>query len=629
MAIPEHGSGGLRVGPIAAVTDWALGRHTAIGLASLVLLALSGFATYRGMSDFITGSQTGVVVSGGIAVEGMVLAIVVALTLLMWIALRETVRRQTRPWRYLATAPLYAFLFLWSVGFGYGFWWSLIAGTEATRTGLAGQAEDARDAAVRIAARLTAVQSRLDTVFRVSERQMMLEETQGGSCGVVSPPGRGPLWQARSDVRDQVDFLISDIRSNWLGSIEMELAGLNDRLSTVSAAVEGATLADRQAAFERTAAEIRGAATEIAARSNALGRAYASEMRQLSGALSAPPGDFSFTCHDPDLAARLTEAAVDAEREADVALRAASFSEGAAGVGTAVTNLWSRLGHSVASALQIPVAPLDPSNVSTGRDLTAIMAALGVDLGLLVLALLNPPRSAGGRDGLARNIARVSLVNMTTVRELARAFHIAIHDVDQLDLEKLRMHFIAHKGKSFLVTPNVYRCSDERKAGGKKGEIRRGIAMNQVAGILDEYGLVRTLSDQERKRYWQDDPRRLAANAMPEDEASELSAEALEKIRKSVEESWDTGREAGLFGKARRAMQAAGWSDGAAINPEIREVIGDGAGGLTPLLMVLEEAAKLRDQPTDPAAEPLALAAPPAQLPAPEADEDQDAAPKK
>ncbi|HEY1245926.1 MAG TPA: hypothetical protein VGF29_13960, partial [Hyphomicrobiaceae bacterium] len=37
------------------VTDYILGRNTLIGVASLMLLMISGYATWHGMRDFIIG----------------------------------------------------------------------------------------------------------------------------------------------------------------------------------------------------------------------------------------------------------------------------------------------------------------------------------------------------------------------------------------------------------------------------------------------------------------------------------------------------------------------------------------------------------------------------------------------
>ena len=186
---------------LGRVIDYLFGRNTLIAIASLMLLVISGYATWSGMQDFIVGVSTsagspaGREVPGGFTVshDWLVVAITVALTFLMWLALRETFGAQRRWHERLITFPLYLFLALWSIGFGYGFWWSLISGVEATRSGLQSLQEDARDASAAIAARLDAVKGQLDSVVSWSEGQMAREETSGGSCGVPSGAGKGPL----------------------------------------------------------------------------------------------------------------------------------------------------------------------------------------------------------------------------------------------------------------------------------------------------------------------------------------------------------------------------------------------------------------------------------------------------
>src|SRR5262249_38580972 len=162
---------------------------------------------------------------------------------------------------------LYLFLMLWSVGFGYGFWWSLIAGQEATRTGLAGLQEDARDSAAAIAARLEAVRIQLDSVVSWSDSQMTRESTSGGSCGPPSGAGRGPLFGARQSVRDSVASLRDNITKSWIIPVRADLNAL--RVSTTG--LEGGTVEERQRRFDAAAADIRGKARNIAARSNELG----------------------------------------------------------------------------------------------------------------------------------------------------------------------------------------------------------------------------------------------------------------------------------------------------------------------------------------------------------------------
>jgi hypothetical protein len=154
---------------VARTVDYLFGRNTLIGVAELMLLLIAGYATWHGMRDFIVGVSTTPTKPGGsfsLSNDLLVVMVVVTLTFLMWLMLRETFASK-RLLRYrLVTFPLYAFLALWSIGFGYGFWWSLISGEEATRTGLSGLQEDARDAAAIVSARLS--RQRRDLVRRTN-----------------------------------------------------------------------------------------------------------------------------------------------------------------------------------------------------------------------------------------------------------------------------------------------------------------------------------------------------------------------------------------------------------------------------------------------------------------------------
>ena len=217
----------------ARVADYLLGRNTLIGVASFMLLIISGYATWHGMRDFIIGvsatpTSQGPVLPGGMSISNdvLVIAVVVALTFLMWLMLRETfgAKRQLR--ERLITFPLYVFLAVWSIGFGYGFWWSLISGEEATRTGLAGLQEDARDASAIVAARLDAVRGQLDSVVSWSDSQMTREETSGGSCGTASGAGRGPLYNARRSVRDSINTLREGMTRSWLEPVQADIEQL-------------------------------------------------------------------------------------------------------------------------------------------------------------------------------------------------------------------------------------------------------------------------------------------------------------------------------------------------------------------------------------------------------------------
>src|SRR5262249_3154043 len=79
------------------LAGYLFGRNALIGVASFMLLILSGYATWHGMRDFIIGVSSaprsqGQLLPGGLSIsnDALVIAVVVALTFLMWLMLRET-----------------------------------------------------------------------------------------------------------------------------------------------------------------------------------------------------------------------------------------------------------------------------------------------------------------------------------------------------------------------------------------------------------------------------------------------------------------------------------------------------------------------------------------------------------
>ncbi len=590
----------------ARIADYLFGRNALIGLASLMLLMISGYATWHGMRDFIVGvssssGNAGREMPGGLSISNdfLVIAVVIALTFLMWLALRETFGAQRRVTERLITFPLYLFLAVWSIGFGYGFWWSLIAGEETTRAGLQGLQEDARDAAAAVAARLDAVRSQLDNVVIWSDSQMAREEGTGGSCGTASGAGRGPLYNARRSVRDTVTSLRDNMTRSWLGPIQTEL----ERLKQSAAGLDGGTIEERRQRFEAKASEIRGNARSIAARSNELGKATAAQMRTLASLVSAQPNESGFYCFDPTLAQRLRQAANQADQPVELNLREARFNEGPAGVANAIKNLWTNIGtyaSSLGSYLLSGGADTGKRTASgdpvTGRDLIALLATIGVDLGLLALVALNPP-AAGPvrRDALAATQARLHLLTPSVIRHLASAIETAIARAPRADLEWVRRHFIHHGGSSYFVIPNLFSVDQA-----DKDEELRALAMNQLAGVLDDLELVRALSASELKRFGKEEMRDSYTDLTPFRQERSADEAAQQPPAPKPWSNWFIGptwppkgggphvRNHGLLSKAQRTLDIAGWSAAAQRDVEIFRLVD--SEGLTPLLTLLNEA---------------------------------------
>jgi len=603
MAETYDGGTPQRLSGAARVIEYVFGRNALIGLASAMLLLISGYATWAGMHDFIlgvsgaTGGQ-GRATPGGFNVshDSLVVMVVITLTFLMWLALRESVGAG-RTWKErLITIPLYVFLALWSIGFGYGFWWSLIAGNEATRTGIAGLQEDARDAGAAIAARLDAVRVQLDSVVSWSDGQMAREETSGGSCGTASGAGRGPLYNARRSVRDSVTTLRDGINKSWIGPVQEELK----LLQQAAALPDTGTVEERQRVFEARASEIRGRARSIASRSNELGKSTATEMRALAAAVSIPPNQSGFSCYDPTLSQRLRQAADQADQPASPRLREAAFSEGPAGTANAIKNLWQNIGtyvaglsHYILTGGGVADHRTRDGEPITGRDLIALLATIGIDLGLLVMALLDPPRTRPDRwSRVADNYQRVS---EQTKRQLRAAIDTAIARAPNATLAWVHGHFIHHAGRSYFVIPNLYRVDKDNEK-----EQQQAIAMNQLAGVLSDLKLIECMGEPELKKAGDEEARASLTDLSVFREAFRAKEkEEGRPIRELREDEKRRIRNHGLFSKAERALDIAGWSDRAKSDVEIYRIVD--VEGLTPLLEILTER-RDKGAPSHPAA---------------------------
>lgn len=607
--------------------DYLFGRNALIAIASAMLLMISGFATWSGMNDFIIGASSagagkGREIAGGVSISHhtLVIAITIALTFLMWLALREAIGAQRRLIERLVTWPLYIFLALWSIGFGYGFWWSLIAGEEATKSGLTALQEDGREAGGAISARLDAVKGQVDSFASWSESQMQREETSGGSCGIASGAGRGPLYNARRSTRDAVAALRDTITNSWLGPVNIEL----ENLKKAATGLTDGTPEERQKQFDTMSQTIRGAARNIASRSNELGKSTAAEMRGLAESVSVAPGQPGFSCYDPTLAQRLRQAADQASEPAKLKLREAAFNEGPAGVANAVKNLWTNMGSYlgnlivyVASAGNVKPSTTAAGEPITGRDMIALLATIGIDLGLFVLALLDPPSAAPvRRDALSEAQGRLHEADPKVIRQLETAFQTAIRRAPDADIEWVRQHFVHHNGSSYFVIPNLFGV--EKEGQNSKKEELKALAMNQLAGVFDDLKLVVALTPKELQDFGREERRNsytdLSAYSTDSDQAIVVKRGEpglLDRVlrRNAVDANSPTGakriRNHGLLSKAQRTLDIAGWSKAAQSDVEIFRMVD--TEGLTPLLSVLNETNLERSEqpalsaPSDPA----------------------------
>jgi hypothetical protein len=425
---------------------------------------------------------------------------------------------------------------------------------------------------------------------------MLREEANGGSCGTTSGAGRGPLYNARRGVKDSVTTLRDGMISGWLNPVQADV----DRLKQAGDVGETGDISARQRLFEARAAAIRGQARSVAAQSNELGKSTAIEMRALANQVAIAPNQAGFTCFDPTLAERLRATAAQAERPAQLTLREADFNEGPAGVANAVKKLWANIGTYFSGAVSylLTAGRVVPGTRSgepiSGRDLIALLATIGIDLGLLSLAALNPPPAvAGRRDGLAGSHARLRLPSAAVIRQLSTAFHTAIARAPNVDLDWMRRHFLHHGACSYFVIPNLYGVESDDEQ-----EQLRALAINQLAGVLADLHLIRPLTATELKRLIREETR----SNMTDLRILEEQHARITTLREESTLPWTRWlpatltqkhdkhqvRQHGLLSKAQRVLHIAGWSPAAQSEVEVFRLVD--CEGLTPLLALFSEA---------------------------------------
>ena len=241
----------------------------------------------------------------------------------------------------------------------------------------------------------------------------------------------------------------------------------------------------------------------------------------------------------------------------------------------------------------------------------ALLATIGIDLGLLVLALLDPPTTRPDRwDGGQRAAENIHRVSQQTKQQIRSAIDTAVSRGSGVTLEWVHGHFIHHNGVSYYVIPNLFRVE---KANEK--EQQRAITMNQLAGVFSDMKLIRVMGEKELKAAGKEEERASLTDLNQFREAFRAKEQAEGRpVAGSADDKAKRIRNHGLFSKAERALDIAGWSERAKSDVEVFRI--SDVEGLTPLLEILTEkrgaAAPLTavKAETAPAAKPLAIAGP-------------------
>lgn len=383
-------------------------RDLSLNLVVLLLLVISFVATWRGLSDFVS-VQDGV--EGSLALRFLIFAIVLALTLAMYVSLRELLRR--RNWIRIVPAVLAALLYgvlaLWSIGFGYGFWWSVLAGQATSERELSAALDTLEGDITKVSARIESAQLVMASAASLSAEKAAQESREGGSCGVSSGRGEGPLFRARMETNQTVTALAQTIEDDWAKPLQTQLADLRE--VTLSGIV-----GDDRAQLELRFRRASQSASELSASAQARGESFAALLEAKADQLDDPPDDGQVAyCYDPDLAQALKGAADALRFGNDVQPASWTYSGGQEGVARSIESLW---GH----VFRMEWPQFD------GRSLVALIIAAATDLTLFVFAFFQSSGNAarqrsaitGRRDDIALATRKLETEMEVLTQERAR-----------------------------------------------------------------------------------------------------------------------------------------------------------------------------------------------------------------
>jgi hypothetical protein len=186
-------------------------------------------------------------------------------------------------------------------------------------------------------------------------------------------------------------------------------------------------------------------------------------------------------------------------------------------------------------------------------------------------------------DALREQQSRLHLPSAAVVRQLQAAFNTATKRAPDADIEWVRQHFIHHAGASYFVTPNLYSVRKGDTDDEKKEELR-ALALNQLAGVMEDVKLIRVVTSRELQDFLKEESR---------ESYSDLSS-VRNKWRKehkqavAPQDEHKPIRNHSLLSKAERALDIAGWSEDSKRDIEVYRLVD--TEGLTPLLSLLNDA---------------------------------------
>lgn len=364
-------------------------------------LFIAAYAAYEGLFDIILAEQP------SLASEQQryyIAAAVTLITLAMW-ALLEVALRRGGAGKRIISAAFYLLLALWSIGFGYGFWWKVIASRSDTRAGIESSSRNVERQADSVEIAIRKVEGLLIGVISTSEAKKDQEIKAGGSCGIPSRPGEGPLAKRRAAVTSEIDTLRQSVEGDWIKPLRAIVDGASDNRTSNTPTLRQAqdslapknmrelTQDQRMAVYEQARKSATAAISQIDILNRSQGAIFAARFSALAERLEQP-ADVRNECHDPELAKALRLAAKAATENPALTIPDFEINEGAAATVKAFNKIWNNVFWAFRSVAWSLGADIDVGQPETlaGKDIIALVASIAVDACIFVFAFIRTRR---------------------------------------------------------------------------------------------------------------------------------------------------------------------------------------------------------------------------------------------
>jgi hypothetical protein len=399
------------------------------GFALLGFFLLSVIATGLGFADLrAANTDAGTLSAAELAITCATTLFVVSA---MIVALHQVVAGQGQWWVRGLSFVFYLLFAIWSVGFGYGFFWKELAGQEFTERQFERVIGDLSGSIARTSAALETSERATAEAAQLAADRARIEAAEGRTCAnkPASVPGEGPLMRSRFAFADRARNLGEEVRAAWIAPVagqrvrlERQVEALVKRVPPSASDPAERALLEKLATASRLPSAARRAlftgvheeARAFAIAANGLralhAAPFADRLSQLAAevgpdpqrpgapdpARAADPG----YCWDVVLNEKLLAASAQLRSVEDVVTPEFEFLEGPKATRAAFFGLIGWLADAVAVDVRG-----DEGFVFDDKAFLALFASLAVDLGIVFLTVVRdaparrrrPERAAAGQ----------------------------------------------------------------------------------------------------------------------------------------------------------------------------------------------------------------------------------------